>query len=61
MRPDIAEIARQIQELRAAVITLKDGYADDPQQMEAAEDVELALGWALNKIVRLAKREDAVD
>jgi hypothetical protein len=58
MRNDIADITRRMQELRAALIALKESYADNPQQAEAAEDVELALGWALQKIERLSTRED---
>jgi hypothetical protein len=61
MRPDIAEIKRQLKRLRASVIALKESYVTEPQQYEAAEDIELALGWALKKIVRLSDRQDASD
>lgn len=59
MRNDISEITRRMQELRDAVIALKETFAGNPQQAEAAEDVELALGWALQKIARLSSREDS--
>jgi hypothetical protein len=61
MRPDIADIKRQVKNIRAEVITIKEACANEPKRFEAAEDIELALGWALARFRRLSDRQDGSD